>query len=795
MKLSLNWIKKYLDLPADLSVEKLAYDLTMSTVEVESVVDLAASLDKVVVGQLIDVQPHPQADLLRLVQVDIGSGTPSKIVCGGSNLEIGQWVAVAVPGSYVRWHGEGEPVEIKTTKLRGQISEGMVCAAEELDLEELFPAPDPDAVIDLAGFETYPGQPLAELLQRNDIVLEIDNKSITNRPDLWGHYGVARELAAIYQLPLKPLPVFNEEVGPGIPVQIEDEQRCRRYIALGIDGLSNTASPYWLRNALAIVGVRPINLIVDVTNYVMLAVGQPTHGFDAEHIHGGIIVRMAKKDEKLELLNGELLDLRPSDQVIADERSPLALAGVMGGKRDSILPETTHVILEIANFDALGTRRTATHFGLRTEASSRNEKGLDTQRVDQALGLSAALFKELVPGVSFTGLTDLELVPTAPLSVQVDKAYLDTRLGKELPVSEIEAILQRLGFVTQYRNGLLDCQVPSWRATGDVDSKADILEEVARIYGYENFAFQAPKLRLDGALNQPHVQMAGRIAAILADRGGMQEVFTYPWVDERYLKASGEDLDKLLRLATPPSPAQAHLRSSLLPGLLEAAVINLRYRQTFKLFEQGRVFPSLEQEPTHLGLIIAGHKPEALLREIKGLLEALPRLAQFEELHFEARQAPAWAEEALWMNIIAQDSVIGSYGLVSARALRLAGIKRITLVAAELNQDALTPLPSRENRYQALPTYPETEKDLSVILDDAVSWEQVEALVKPMVRRLAFVTEFRGGSIPEGKRSLSLRFWFGADDHTLNAHEIEKMLARIRGRLEHQLGGVVPTGK
>ena len=795
MLISLNWIKEYLDLPADLSVEQLAYDLTMSTVEVEGVHDLAAGLDKVLVGRVLKVLPHPNADKLRVVKVDIGAEAPSSIVCGGTNLVDGQWVAVAVPGAFVRWHGQGEPVEIKPTKLRGEPSQGMICAAGELDLQELFPADDDAIIIDLQGFDGIPGQPLAELLGHNDLILEIDNKSITNRPDLWGHYGIARELAAIYRLPLKPLPAFTQNIPAGIPVSIQDPQRCRRYIALTIEGLRNEPAPFWLRSALAKVGVRPINLIVDLTNYVMLAVGQPTHAFDATHVHGGINVRMAQPKERLELLNGDILDLRPSDQVIADERSALALAGVMGGKRDSILPETTEVVLEIANFDALGTRRTATHFGLRTEASTRFEKGMDTQRVDQALGLAADLFTRLVPGVVFSGLTDLQVASTPPQTITVSKAYLDQRLGKALEAAEIEGILTRLGFDTRYQDGSFVCAVPSWRATGDVSLPADILEEVARVYGYENFAFIPPQITLDGALNQPRISMDQRIAELLAARGKMQEVFTYPWVDERYLEAAGIAPEGLLKLATPPAPSQAHLRPSLLPGLLEAAVINLRYTEEFRLFEQGRVFPDLHTEPLHLGLVLAGHQPQELLREVKGLIESLPRLAQFEALRFEAREAPSWAEEGWWMNILAGEVIVGAYGLLSSKGLRAAGIKRAVLALAELNLDALKPLPSRENRYEHLPTYPETDKDLSVILDDAVTWAQVAELVRPMVRHLAYVTEFRGGSVPEGKRSLSLRVWLGADDHTLTAEEIEKQMARIRGRLEHQLGGIVPMAK
>jgi len=407
MKLSLNWIKKYVDLPDDLTKTKLAYDLTMCTVEVEDAIDLAEGLAGVVVGRIISVNPHPNADKLRICMVDAGEAEPVQVVCGGCNLYDGQYIAFAKVGSYVRWHGEGEPVEIKPTKLRGEMSSGMICAAAEIGLEDLFPASRPNEIVDLDGLDIKVGQPLAKALNIDDIILEIDNKSLTNRPDLWGHYGMARELAAIYGKELKPIsPVALPDGTDGLEIVIDDPARCSRYAGVVIKNVRNIPSPFALQTMLWRVGQRPINLPVDITNYVMLASGQPTHAFDRTHIHGAIHVRTAKAGEKLELLDGSLLDLTPEDLVIADEKNPVALAGIMGGKLDSILPETTEVILEVANFGALGVRRSAQRFDLRTEASSRYEKGADPQRVDDALAMAIALLKEEYPDVQITVFDD-----------------------------------------------------------------------------------------------------------------------------------------------------------------------------------------------------------------------------------------------------------------------------------------------------------------------------------------------------------------------------------------------------
>lgn len=398
MKLSLNWIKKYADLPADLTMAKLSYDLTMSTVEVEDAVSLADNLAGLVVGRILTVEPHPDADKLRVCTVDVGDPAPSTIVCGGVNLAPAQLVAVAKPGAWVKWHGEGDPVEIKPAKLRGVMSFGMICASGEIGLAELFPTTRHSEIMDLSDFEVKPGTPLAEALGLDDIILEIDNKSMTNRPDLWGHYGMARELAAIYKCPLKPIEAaeftgMTEE----LKVEIKDTERCARYAGLVIENIKNVPSPFELKSLIWRVGMRPINLPVDITNYVMLATGQPTHGFDRKHIAGGIYVRRAYEGEKLQLLDGETLDLTTEDLVIADEKSPVGLAGVMGGKLDSILDDTTELILEVANFEALGIRRTSQRFDVRTEASARYEKSLDPQRVDDAVAIAVEAFKNISP--------------------------------------------------------------------------------------------------------------------------------------------------------------------------------------------------------------------------------------------------------------------------------------------------------------------------------------------------------------------------------------------------------------
>ena len=801
MKVSLNWIKEYVDLPSNLDLTSLSHDLTMRTVEVEDAVNPADSLKHILVGIITDIKTHPQADMLKVCLVDIGQDQDSTIVCGGSNIAVGQKVAVAVPGAYVRWHGEGEPVLIKPTKLRGVKSDGMICASAEMGLEDLFPTGDDHEILDLSGFAAAtPGMGVGQALQLDDIILEIDNKSLTNRPDLWCHYGIARELAAIYGSKLKELPRF-EAPGhlPAYPVSIKNEDRCRRYAALQYENLRNEPSPYWLKLCLWKTGIRPISSLVDITNYVMLAVGQPTHAFDKNMVQEEIVVRMAKPGESLTLLDGKVLKLTPDDLMICDHKEPIALAGVMGGEKDSILPTTNNLLLEIANFEPKGVRRSASRYQVRTESAIRNEKGLDAQRMDQAMAVADQLIRTLYPTAQMSAYTDCYPVKSKEVSVDVNLQWLSTRLGKTITAKEVERLLAPLGFQVNQQYQGLKVLVPSWRATGDVGIKDDVLEEVARMIGYENFDFIPPTVRLNKAVNQRSAQLERKAREYLAFQCGMQEVYTYPWVKDQYLDAAGCDRNTCLRLSAPPSPDSACLRPSLVPAMLETVSQNLRYFESFSVFELAQVFAPGESHPSvpeeslplqrrMLAAALVGKDAQALFLSMKGVLEDLPRALMAEELSFAQVQQPAWADPKAWLNIMSGESSIGSLGLVSGLASRQADIKHAFVALFELDLEQVKALPSRDNSFEALPLFPLVEQDYSVLLDEEVSWEQVSQALRKGIRGLAFIEEYRGKQIPKGKKSLMFRVTFGSDEGTLTAQEIEEKGSVIKRRLE-KLGG------
>ena len=807
MKVSLNWIRDYVQLPADADLKKLAYDLTMSTVEVEDTIELAKQFDHMVVGVINTIEQHPNADKLRVCMTDIG-GRVESIVCGGSNLREGMKVAVALPGAVCRWHGEGEPVEIKKSKLRGVDSYGMICGAVEIGLADLFPTKEEAHILDLSGFDAPAGTPLADALDLNDIILEIDNKSMTNRPDLWGHYGIAREIAALYDLPMKAFPRFDRNVAntAGFHVTVEDTERCPRYLSAQIEGLSVKPAPYQMQSRIWKVGMRPINALVDITNYVMLATGQPTHAFDSDHIAGHVIVRRAGEGEKLLLLNGKELALSGDDLVIADDAGVVGLAGVMGGAKDSILPETDKVILEVANFDAKGIRRTALRYDNRTEASARYEKAIDPERCDQAFDLSMQLLGQLYPEMKVTGLVDEYPQHLKQAEIDVPLSWLERRLGKRLPPEEIRHKMELLGYGIAFSGDNMHVVVPTWRSTGDVSIQADIMEEVARMYGYENFEAEPITTTFDGAINQLDKDLERRIKEYLAIRCGMQEIFTYPWMEESYVNAVLQSTEGILSLSTPPSPAERFVRSSLLPNLCKAVVKNERYFDEFSIFETAQVFrdenytspydpreklPS--QRKNVAGAFATTDKDiTALFRKAKGVVEMMARYVHMETLTFRQTEKPVWADNVVWLNIYRGDEKVGDLALLAKKVSMACGIKNMNVMLFQLDQDSLVPLKSRTNTFTHMAEYPMTDYDISLLLDGSVQWKDVLQTVggikSELLHGASFVDEYRGKQVPAGKKSLTLRLSIGSREKTLTSSEIEEVASNVLNKIAKRFG-------
>ena len=805
MKVSLNWVKKYVDLPDYITTKQIATDLTLRTVEVEGYENTEEKFHDIIVGKILEINEHPNADKLRVCKVDIGEGEPKQIVCGGSNLYTNEMVVVCKPGAEVYWHGESELMKIKDSKVRGVDSYGMICGAEEVYLENIFPAKDEDEIVDLAGIDCYPGQSITEIIDMKDVVLEIDNKSLTNRPDLWGHYGIARELSAIYDVDLKPIEKVKIDSNlPKYDVVIEDTTKCQRYVAVEIDNVYEKRSPLWMQSAIIKGGMRPINAIVDITNYVMMAVGQPLHAFDKTHVDGNkIIVRNARDGEELLLLDNNTIELTTDDLVISDSKDAMALAGIRGGKKDSILPETTGVVLEVANFTAKTIRKTGKRFDEKSDASIRYEKNLDTQRVEEGLNLALALFKEIFPESKIVAFNDVYPVKTKNEKINVSEEFLDTRLGKKIDRETITRVLTRLGYEVNYKNGIYTVVVPTYRSTGDVSLKDDVMGDIARLLSFESFEAQPLTISFDHAVLQNKVLLETRIKEYLSNRCGFYEIFTYPWINEKYIDAASLNKEDSIKLATPPSPEEAYLRSSLVPGMLEAISKNLRYFDSFKMFEMAQVFikgeyhESSEDEtlPIHKKLLtgsIVGSNPKEIFYELKGVIENISRYTHMKELNFTTEcEKPSWADINAYLAIKLDNEIVGYMGLLSVKTMNDAKIKRTNVAIFELDSDMFIPLESRTNKFKHIPVLPSVEKDLSLIVDENITWVDMTKYIRSKASDIKFIEEYRGNQIPEGKKSIMLRVTFDSGDTTLTSEEINTKLDAIIRTLNKMCGAVL----
>lgn len=805
MKVSLNWVKKYVDLPENITTKQMATDLTLRTVEVEGYENTEDKFHDIIVGKILEVNEHPNADKLRVCKVDIGEVEPKQIVCGGSNLYPNEMVVVCKPGAEVYWHGESELMKIKDSKVRGVDSYGMICGAEEVYLENIFPAKDEDEIVDLAGIDCYPGQSITEIIDMKDVVLEIDNKSLTNRPDLWGHYGIARELSAIYDVDLKPIEKIKIDCKlPKYDVVIEDTTKCQRYVAVEIDNVYEKRSPLWMQSAIIKGGMRPINAIVDITNYVMMAVGQPLHAFDKTHVDGNkIIVRNAREGEELLLLDNNTIELTTDDLVISDSKDAMALAGIRGGKKDSILPETTGVVLEVANFTAKTIRKTGKRFDEKTDASIRYEKNIDTQRVEEGLNLALALFKEIFPESKIVAFNDVYPVETKNEKINVSEEFLDTRLGKKIDRETITRVLTRLGYEVNYKNGIYTVIVPTYRSTGDVSLKDDVMGDIARLLSFESFEAQPLTISFDHAVLQNKVLLETRIKEYLSNRCGFYEIFTYPWINEKYINAASINKEDSIKLATPPSPEEAYLRSSLVPGMLEAISKNLRYFDSFKMFEMAQVFikgeyhESSEDEtlPIHKKLLtgsIVGSNPKEIFYELKGIIEKISRYTHMKELTFTTEcEKPSWADINAYLAIKLDNDIVGYMGLLSVKTMNDAKIKRTNVAIFELDSDMFIPLESRTNKFKHIPVLPSVEKDLSLIVDENITWAEMTKYIRSKASDIKFIEEYRGNQIPDGKKSIMLRVTFDSGDTTLTSEEINAKLDAIIRTLNKMCGAVL----
>jgi len=812
MFLSFSWLKDFVKLPNAVTPDELARQLSLHTVEVEGVENQAAKFNKVVVGKILSVEKHPNADRLQLAKVSIGKES-LEIVCGASNIEAGQLVPVALVGAVLP-----NGAEIKETEVRGTKSNGMLCAPDELGLGD-----DHSGILILEKTAKV-GQNLAEHLKLSEIVIEIDNKSLTNRPDLWSHLGMAREIAVIFKAKFLPYQASKKiiskvEAKDKLEVRVEDFELCPRYLALVVEGVKIEPSPEWLKKRLVAIGARPINNLVDITNYVMFELGQPLHAFDASRINANketnkrellIVVRKAKDGEIIETLDGEKRKLNSDALVIADAQKPVAIAGIMGGSSSEISKDTSSIIIEAANFNFASIRKTSQKLGLRTESSMRFEKGLDRDLAEAGLIRCVELIKKICPEARITSeLIDLKAVKQEERHIELNLAWLERMLGLGIKPGRIIQILTSLGFKVKEKEKSLSVTVPSWRATRDIEIAEDLAEEAARIYGYNNIPSRLPLARMTPPEMNREGQLVRKIKTLLAGGAAMTEVYNYSFVDSEQLKKLFIDAGSHLALANPLASNQTLLRQSLAPNLLENIKTNQPRYQEIALFEIGSVFFSSEGEELkdnsgggrlpyqekRLGLVIANDGKGDLFRRLKGTVEYLLDNFGLAVLWRDSEIAPSWAEGQTSAEIIVGGKMLGTVNLLSAKIGKSLGLKKqAALAEINLPQLSLAINRSAARQFEEFEKYPPLTRDLAFVVDAKILYSDLRqeiASISELVARVEFFDVYQGGKLGAKNKSLAFHIIYQAPDRTLTSAEVDELEKGIVKRLEEKFGAKI----
>ncbi len=759
MKISCAWVKDFLP-KAKLEPAAVAERLSLTLAEVEAIHHRGQWLDnKVVVAKIIAVSAHPHADHLQIARVTTGKGERN-IVCGAANIRPGQIVPLVLPGGRVQTPA-GEITEISSSRIRGEESAGMLASPLELGHGE-----DHQGILILPReWEKHLGRPLLELWpDLQDSILEIENKALTHRPDGFGQLGLAREIAAAmdfaFRLPRWWRPNWKP-AGKSYPedlkIKVMAPQLCPRYSVLRIEGVKIQPSPLWLQQRLLNVGVRPINNIVDVTNYVMMELGQPMHAFDAEKIAGReLVVRRSKPGEKLKTLDGQERKLQDA-LVIASRRGPLAIAGIMGGEESEISDRTTTIILEAATFNKVTIRRSARRLGLRSEASLRFEKGLDPNLTPIALARAVDLIRQLLPQAKISSsLLDVYPHPVKQWAIKTTPQFINKILGGQIPARQMEKILRSLGLKVKMGKEALSVTVPTFRP--DLQAPEDLAEEIGRLYGYQRLPARLPQRPISPAPFS-HYQRKRRQAKEILAGLGLDEVYSYAFVGQELYRRCRLDGRRLIPLSNPLSPELAFLADSLLPRLIEKAVLNQPNFESFGLFELASVFQyrrqkkSLPRQPHSLAAVLlpAGNDDKEAFLEMKGKLETLLRRLRLPELHFEPEKAEGCWQPAKKAGVYSHQKRLGELGLLHPLAAVDFELKR-PLAMFELDFDLTIAQAEPQARYRLPFTKALVKQDVT---RPAENWQQLwKRLEKEFGNRLL---EAKLLGIYEGK--YSVRLW------------------------------------
>ena len=775
MYISMNWIREFVDL-SGLDIMDLIRQFSLSTAEVENeIFHKGSDLSGVVVAEIRSVEEHPESKKLHLLKVDIGESELVDVVCGAPNVRVGMKTAFAKVGARL-----GE-VTIAPRPLAGFMSCGMCCSEKEIGISD-----DNSGIMDLDPAYAN-GTDLKDLFAIDDIVFEVDNKSLTNRPDLWGHYGIAREFAALSGRPLAALPVADLEAYaklPALDIEIENDD-CLRYSGLKFDNVSLSVSPVNMRIRLFYCGMRAINFLADMTNYLMLEMGQPMHAFDSRKVES-IRVRKFAAPFAFTTLDGVERKCDENTLMICNGETPVAIAGIMGGLDSEIVEDTTSLTLESACFDPVSVRKSAARLAHRTDASQRYEKTLDPEMTVTAIARFVRILSELDPGAKVTScLTDRYNRSYECKTLEIDKNFVDryTGIGDAITCDHIEKTLTALGFAVERDGECFRVTVPSWRATKDVTLKADLIEEITRIYGYDNFAPITAKSPLYPVRMELTKSVEENTKDLLVKRFSLHEVHSYVWAYSDEFKRLGMEVEDNVRLLNATNPNLSVLRTSIVPIELCQLKTNVGYAPEFGLFEIGRVVKGLREdgmcnEKKMLCITLYSKTADlrALYFRLRDMLAVLADELKHKPLVFAPMEASHSWQHPKNLNSVSCDGVVlGEMGVVHPTVGKNID-KKANIVYAELDIEAFAKLAPAGIRYEEASRFPGMEIDLNVSSATfAPIKESIDAAACPYIKGVKVVDVWRG----DDGCAINVRISFSCAERTLTREEIQAVVDGI----------------
>ncbi|MCQ2474524.1 MAG: phenylalanine--tRNA ligase subunit beta [Clostridia bacterium] len=778
MFVSINWIKDYVDLEG-VDIKKLINSFTLATAEVEDIFEKGADVQKVVVGEILSVENHPNSKKLHLLKVDAGSKV-CDIVCGAPNVRVGQKVALALAGGRV----PGGEINIAT--VAGYQSEGMCCSERELGISD-----EHNGIMDLET-DAPNGTDIKTLYPIDDIVFEVDNKSLTNRPDLWGHYGIAREFAALTGRELKPLKLgdLSYDGDEQIDVTVGREDLVYRYSCIKMENITKNVSPIDMRIRLFYCGMRGINLLADVTNYIMLEIGQPTHAFNANKIDN-IVVSTPKEKMNFKTLDGVERTIDEDTLMIYNGEEPVAIAGIMGGLDSEIVEDTGAVVLESANFDGVSVRRSSSRLGHRTDASARYEKMLDPELTLDAVGRFVEIVKSIDPGARVASkLTDKYVRKYAPVSLSFDKKYVDKYTGIDISDEQIMKTLSALGFGVEFADGNYTVSVPSWRATKDVTIKADIIEEITRIYGYDNFAISTTRSPLKPVAVDYSKAEDEEAKDILVKKYNLHEVNSYIWCDGRKYKKLGIEVEDNVKVLNIENSDNGILRNSMMPTLLIMANENKDFAEKYGLFEIGRVVDGTDKdgrcnEKKRLGVVLydkSGDEKSLYFKAVEMINCIIAETKQKKAGYAKISPEHNWQHPKNTAEILIDGKKVGVLCALHP-ANRAKFDKTAAVVAFEIDMNSFNEINASSISFREPSTQQSTYYDLSLVLGENTKFSELESCWEKLgVEELESVKVIDTYE-KAGFRSITVRLVFIAMDRTLEMDEVQGWIDEILANL------------